>query len=487
MDSGLVTILDVSVLVGEDELDSTGLRAVPRSPIVADISVGWDERSRSMGAIRSGVIFLAIATTTMAAGLDAVTLREVSWSGEATRATIELKAEGSFTPATLPGSPEAKPLALKVKTGVEFVERVDSVDSQGTPRRTFRQVELASAAINGEVRPLSSALRGDVATLVAERLEKSVAIVAVGGPLTRSELDLIQGPGDPLALASLLPTKPVAVGDRWVVGELAARNLSGYDALASNALEATLEAVDDPSARVRLLGTIRGAALGGEGSMACDGSFTFDRKTNRITRLTIRRAETRRPGPIEAGLDVKSVLTVARESTALVKPLDDSEFLARAVEASKGPDLLLFNSPDGKYSFLHDRDWHLYWDDDRQVILKRLDRGEMVAQCNLSVGPNAGKGRHQDLVQFRGDLKKALGDRFLRFVGDGEVDGVPAGHFRYKVSVQGRQGDSEVLWHYYLIASPEGDQLIATFTLGLAQQAQFADQDLRLIGSLEWK
>ena len=221
--------------------------------------------------------------------------------------------------------------------------------------------------------------------------------------------------------------------------------------------------------------------------MACDGSFTFDRKANRVSRLTLRRAETRRPGPIEAGLDVKSVLTVARDPAALIKPLDDDEFLAKAVEASRGPDLLLFQSPDGKYSLYHDRDWHLYWDDDRQVILKRLDRGEMVAQCNLSAGPNAGKGRHQDLDQFKGDLKKALGSRFLRFVGEGEVDGAAGGHYRYKVSVQGKQGDSEVLWHYYLIASPSGDQVIATFTLGLAQQAQFADQDLKLIGSLEWK
>ena len=121
------------------------------------------------------------------------------------------------------------------------------------------------------------------------------------------------------------------------------------------------------------------------------------------------------------------------------------------------------------------------------MVLKRLDRGELVAQCNLAVGPNAGKGRHQDLGQFRDDLRKALGDRFVRFVGEGEVDGAPAGGFRYKVTVQGRQGDAGVLWHYYLIAGPEGDQLIATFTLGLAQQAQFADQDLRLIGSLEWK
>ena len=44
-----------------------------------------------------------------------------------------------------------------------------------------------------------------------------------------------------------------------------------------------------------------------------------------------------------------------------------------------------------------------------------------------------------------------------------------------------------MLWHYYLIAGPEGDQLIVTFTLSAAQQTQFADQDLKLIGSLEWK
>jgi hypothetical protein len=439
-----------------------------------------------MGAIRAGLIFGAIVMTALA-GSDPVPLREVGRAGEVTRATVELKAEGSFKPATLPGSPEAKPLTLKVETRVEFVERVDAVDNQGAPRRSFRQVNVAAATINGEVRPSSSALRADLATLVAERRERSIAIVAAGGPLTRSELELIQGPGDPLALASLLPTKPVAIGDRWTVGDLAARNLSGYDAMASNALEATLEALDDNSARIKLLGTIRGAALGGEGSMACDGSISFDRKSNRVARLTLRRAETRRPGPIEAGLDVKSVVSVVRDSADLVKPLDDEAFLARAIEALRGPDLLLFQSPDGKYSLLHDREWHVYWDDDRQVILKRLDRGEMVAQCNLAVGPNAGKGRHQDLGQFRSDLRKALGDRFLRFVGDGEVDGAPLGNFRYKLSVQGRQGDSEVLWHYYLIASPDGDQLIATFTLGLAQQAQFADQDLRLIGSLEWK
>ncbi|WP_435010837.1 hypothetical protein P12x_002123 [Tundrisphaera lichenicola] len=437
--------------------------------------------------VRNIVCVIILAVGSSSSGADQVVLRESGKPGDATRSTIEMKAEGTFQPASSPGTAEPKPLTLKVETRLEFEERVATFDRSGEARVAVRQVLQAGATINGEVRPSSSALRPELSTLVASRREGSIVVVSAGGPLTRAELELLQGPGDPMALASLLPTRPVAVGDRWTVGDLAARNLSGYDALASNALEATLEALDEKSARVKLLGSIRGAALGGEGSMACDGAFTFDRQAQRVDRLTLRRAETRRPGPIEAGLDVRSTLTVGRTSTPPSKPLDDDAFLARVIEPQPGLDLLEFTAPDGQYSLLHDRDWHLYWDDTRQTILKRLDRGELVAQCNLSDGPNAGKGRHQDVGQFREDLRKALGDRFVKFVGQGEVDGNPAGGFRYKVSVQGRQGDAGVLWHYYLVAGPEGDQLIATFTLGLAQQAQFADQDLRLIGSLEWK
>ncbi len=430
-----------------------------------------------MGMIGAGAWVVAVAASGLA---ERATLREAAKVGDSTRATVELKADGTFKPAGLPGSPEPKPLALKVETRLRFDERVAAVDRLGGASRAVRRVGQAASTINGEVRPSSAALRPELATLAAAIKGGQVEVSSLGGPLTRPELELVQGPGDPLAFPALLPGGAVAVGDRWPVGDAAARNLSGYDALAVNGLEATLEALDADSARVKLLGSIRGAALGGEGSMACDGGFTFDRKAGLVTRLILRRAETRRPGPIEAGLDVKSVLTVVRAGSD-AGPADVLD------ERSPGRDLLLFIAPDGKYSLVHDRDWHLFWDDSRQVVLKRLDRGELVAQCNISDGPNAGKGRHQDVGQFRDDLRKALGDRFVRVVGEGEVAGAPAGGFRHKVSIQGRQGDAGVLWHYYLIAGPEGDQLIATFTLGLAQQAQFADQDLRLIGSLEWK
>jgi len=420
---------------------------------------------------------------------EPTSLVETARPGDLARVTVELKADGTFRPATTPGAAEAKPMALKVATRLEFVDRVIAVGAGSVPTRSVRNVTRAGATINGEVRASTSELRPEMAALVATRRgDLAIDVVSLGGPLTRSELELVGGPGDPLALPALLPDKAVKVGEHWTVGDLAAKNLSGYDAIAANALEATLEAVEGNLVRVRLLGSIRGAALGGEGTMACDGSFVFDRKIKRVQRLDLRRAETRRPGPVESGLDVKSVLTVGRAATTASEAgLDDNLARVAQNDSAPGRDLLLFPSPDGRYSLLHDRDWHLYWDDNRQVVFKRLDRGEMLAQCNLAVGPEAGKGRHQDLKQFRDDLKKALGNRFVRVVAQGEVEGVAAGGFRYKVTIEGRQGDSGVLWHYYLIASPEGHQLIATFTLGLAQQSQFADSDSRMIGSLEWK
>ena len=426
------------------------------------------------------------ASSTRAEG---VVLRESGVKGSTTKVVVEMKAEGMARPAgppTLAGAAEGKPLKLRVEARFAFDERVLQADGSGAAIRTLRQVRQAAAAINGEVRSTAPAIRPGVTLLVAERREGSVITFSPSGPLTRSELELVQGPGDPLALAALLTDKPVAVGDRWTVGPPAARSLSGYDALAANGLEATLEDLDEKQARIALAGTVRGAVLGGEGTMSFEGTARFDREAGRVAWVSLGRSEVRKAGPVEPALDVQSTLTVDRRSIEAPPELADA--VADAIPPGRQPALeeLLFVAPDAKYHLRHDRDWHLFAEDVRQVVLKRLDRGEPVAQCNLVVGPKAGKGRHQDLGQFRDDIKAALKQRFGRVLDAGEVEGSPGGGFRYRVAVQGTEGEVGLLWFYYLIAGPEGDQLLGTFTLGAGGSERFGDQDLRLIGSLEW-
>ncbi len=433
-------------------------------------------------------------------------------SGSSTRVQIELKAQGLYRPGLPPasggdGAQMPKPRQLEVQTRLIFHERVVPVVSGVLAPRldsrsakpanppevgsltVVRHVVQAAAAINGEVRPTAAVLRGEVALLVAEKHDRGwpVVVWSPAGPLSWSELEVVQGVGDPLALADLLPDRPVASGDRWKVRDRAAKVMSGYDMITSSNLEAMLESLDQSKARIRLKGRVEGSAYGGSGVIGCDGFATFDREVGRLDRLDLNRVETRQAGPVEAGLDMKSTLIVSRHTAEPPEALSDAALAGVPLGSSRDSERLQITCPGGRSTMLADRNWHIFWEDSRTAILKRLDGGRVIAQCNLMAGPSAGKGSHQDPAQFRDDIRRGLKDRFVQFLGAGEVGGRPEGGFRYKVGVEGREGNLGVLWYYYLLASPAGEQLLATFTLAVDNQQTFGESDLDLIGSLRWQ
>lgn len=430
----------------------------------------------------------------------AVELRESRVADSCTQVRIEMKAKGLFRPGPPAGAVAAdakmpKPLALDVKSRLIYVERPlraktakpAKPERRAAHAKAVRWVHQAASAINGEIRPTSEVLRRGHSLLVAERTDEgTVVVVSPAGPMTRSELELVQGLGDPLILTDLLPSEPVKKGDSWKLPGPAVFALTDYDALKTSTVEAVLEHLDESTARIKLKGEVQGSARGGAGTIACDGFATFDRRAGLLNRVEIKRTENRQAGPIEAGLEVRSTLTVDRRPVPLAPELSDSALADLPLDASPPRQLLQLVAPDGKYNLLHDRRWHTFWDDPKLVVLKRFDNGRVIAQCNLARGPSVGKGKHQDLGQFRDDIKRSLKDRFVQFLGAGEVDGDPLGGFRYKVGVQGREGDLGVLWDYYLVASPEGDQLLVTFALAQTDAAAFGDQDLELVGSLQW-
>jgi hypothetical protein len=450
------------------------------------------------------------------AGGDAratITLRESKRNGASTRVQTELKAKGLYRPGLPPGDASAeakmpKPLQVEIETRFVFNERLVAVKVHGTSGsasidhvsgaadqpgnggalRAVRHVIQAASAINGEVRLMSALIRPEVRLLVAERRNRdgSVVVVSPAGPLTWYELELVQGLGDPLVLGDLLPDRPVKVGDRWRVRDAGAQALSEYDSLTSNKLEATLESADAPKARIRLKGQIQGSARGGVGKMSCEGFLTFDLNAALVDHLDLNRVESRQAGPVEAGLDIKSTLTVTRQAADPPPELSETALAGIPLEITPERELLRLNTPSGKAAVLHDRHWHMFWEDPKLIVLKRLNGGQVIAQCNLMVGPDAGKGRHQDPIQFRDDIRRALKQRFVQFLGAGEIDGNPAGGFRYKVGVQGREGKLDIVWYYFLIASPEGEQLLATYTLAEDHVQVFGEQDLLMIGSLKW-
>jgi hypothetical protein len=429
-----------------------------------------------------------------------VVLKEVARPGSCTQVRIDLTAEGLFRPGLPPGAVPAdakmpKPLSVDIATRLILKERHLNAGSEAEKEqparasvKALRWVVQAASAINGEIRPMATVLRPGLSLLVAERksAEEAVVVVSPAGPMTRAELELVEGLGDPLVLPELLPDRPVDKGQSWKLPDSVVFTLTDYDELKSSTLEATLKELDDKEAQIQIRGEVQGSARGGAGTITCKGTAHFDRMEGLVDRLEVNRIENRQAGPVEAGLEVKSTLKILRRPARLASELSDEAMAKVPLETSPQRQLLQLISPDGKYNVLHDRQWHTYWDDPKLIVLKRMEKGKVIAQCNLTAGPPAGKGKHQDLDQFRDDVRRALGQRFVQFLGAGEVDGDPAGGFRYKLAVQGREGDLGVLWYYYLLASPEGDQVLATFTLAEEDAKTFGQQDLEIIGSLQW-
>lgn len=438
----------------------------------------------------------APATKAAPSAAEGIALRGKAELGQTTKVKRTLAAEGTIRASSGDsklGIPATPPLKLKVEAKVEYDERAASVSPDGSVAKSARRMRQAAVQIGGDVRQATLTLRPKVATVVAERRGREVFLYSNGGPLTRQELDLIRGPGDSMGWVDLLPEGPVKVGESWDIGESTARELSDYDALASNGLKGTLESADEASAKIRFRGAVRGIARGGEGTISVAGLAVIDRKTGMVKRLVVNRNEVRGSGPVETALELKSTLTVESEPVSQTpSDLDNPTLASLPAKPPRDWEQLLYEAPNKKYVLRHDRAWHLFWDDSKIAVFKRLDNGELVAQCNIAEGPNAGPGKHQDVEQFQTDIKKALGPRFVQVLGEGEI--AAPGSFLYKVGVEGKESvkvegkDAQVAinWFYYLVASPRGDQLLLTFTLGQAQAKAFADGDEVLAKGLEW-
>jgi len=424
---------------------------------------------------------------------EPVTLREDPGRHAATAARIDLRASGLYRPDLPPDEKKSeakmpKPLDIDIQTRLIFRER--RVEGNGERPKAIRLVSQAASAINGEVRPAAHELRPELSLLIAERADDGghVVVVSPSGSLTRAELELTQGVGDPLCLSALLPERPVLKGDKWPLGNAGLAAVSGYETFQSNKVEAEVESITDDRATIAIRGEVQGTFLKGSGTMTIDGRLGFDRKAALIDQVDLNRTESRQPGPIEAGLDLKSTIRIVRRPAPAPSELSDEAINDLSLDITPARKLIQLIAPDGRYDLLHDRTWHTYWDDSKLVVLKRFEpaKDRVTAQCNFAYGPQAGKGKHQDVQQFRDDVRKAMGDRFSQFLGAGEVDPGDEGGFRYKLGVQGREGELGVLWYYYLIASPAGDQLLATFTLADSDAAEFAQEDETLIGTLRW-
>lgn len=439
-----------------------------------------------MGWIRAGIGWGALVLLACAEDPSKVWLREGGEAGSAWRILWTFEAEGTIRPAATEGQPAPAAAPLKLSSRVELIDHGLAGTGQGIAR-SWRTIRTAEATIEGggALRSSRQALRKGRATLVAERRAGRTTVASPNGALTRAELELAQGPIDPLELGELLPSKEVSAGDRWRYSDGAARVLTGYERIETHDLEGRVESIEAGRAKLEIRGEASGQLLGAGGRMKVVGALVFDRAAGRVTELELRRSEVRAAGPVEAGLEMQGSLRLTRR--AATSEEGGSGAAPAVPEELPGAWLdLEYDAPGGRYRLTLDRGWHVVGEDEKQVVLRRLRDGSVIAQGNLAVAPTLDPTTRADLPGFQAEVRKALGERFERFVEVGEVGGIEPGGTRFRVAALGKQDGQAIRWTYYRVLGPRGEQVVGAFTMREDRAEAFGDADTRLIQGFRW-
>ena len=371
-------------------------------------------------------------------------------------------------------------LKLAVLANLGYDERSLLVPvSPKAPLRSIRHYSTATAAIEVDGQEIHSALR-DERRLIAVSVEEAKAtLYSPDGPLNHDELDLTDVMANTLVLDRLLPPYQIAIGDSWKHSDELIGILLGLDAVSSSNVESTLSSVKDSVALVEISGNVQGAIHGVSTDIQIRAKYQFGLIAKRITWFGLLVQEKRSVGHVGPGLDVIARLQMKITPIEKSPRLTDQVLEGLVIESADENCWLSYESVAGGWQLLNDRRWFVTSDEPKAAVLRMIDSGEFVAQCNVSSLPQVAVEKLSSLSKFQEDIKAGLGDSFGQFISARqEMNGL--GYRVFRVVVDGVVSEMPIQWIYYLIADQTGRQLAMVFVVEaeLAERLAGADEQL---------
>ena len=410
-------------------------------------------------------------------------LAERESMNQAFRVNANVEIEGTFqTPS--PGGAETH---LDVRSHVVFEydeRRMSGIGRDAEAWRSLRYYNRATAHATIGGRRSERTLNDGLRLLVVQGRQQGIEFHSPARRMTRTDLDLLAMPGDTLPAAALLPSESVSVGESWQPSAWIAPMLTGVEAVLKHDLNCTLAEVTDGIARVQILGSVDGVSLGAEMRVKISGQYLFDTSRGFMTRLALTQAENRSIGTVNPGMKVTAKVRWQR-SPLTTSRLPDPAIAARLPLDPEPRLLQLSMELPWQARFEHGREWHLFHRTQSMSILRLVENGALLAQCNVSEVAPVAAGAHTDVRQFKADIRSVLGERFEAFDSAADID-TQSSLYVHRVVARGNSGDRAMNWLYYLCAAPDGRQVAFVFAVEDADIKRLRGRDEAIVRSTEF-
>jgi hypothetical protein len=313
--------------------------------------------------------------------------------------------------------------------------------------------------------------------------EESATVYSPLGPMLRDELELLKVPGEAVVWNALLPSKPVKPGDTWKPADTTLAKLLGIEVITQAKVTAKLIEVKGGLAMMELDGSISGAVGGIATDMNLKAKFNFDLARRQVTWLALGIAEKRAIGHAEPGYDITSRVRVSATPLSTSAELADGLLKSFDLKMHSGSTLLTHDSTEGAFQLLHDRRWHVMADHRDATILRLIDHGDLIAQCNITRLRDQPVDKYLALDAFQQEITGTLGKNFEQVVTADEST-TENGLRQLCVVIAGQAQDVPVQWTYYHLTDRTGRSTSMVFTMDARLADRFAELDRSLVGTL---
>lgn len=349
-----------------------------------------------------------------------------------------------------------------------YIYRERMLPPSGRDARAFRSAriyETAQARIQVGESITTPRLNSGIQFVVVEGERSGVEFYNPLARFRRDDLDLLSVPGESLAALALLPRAEMELGEKWNVDDWAVQMLVDIDAVLKSELVCELKSVKDETALIAFAGSISGATVGAATELTLQGEMQFNIARKYLQSFKLVQTEKRQVGAISPGLEVTAEVNWTRAPIAQDPDLTQARLAQVALEPAVEQLQLVYDSP-WSVRFNHSRNWHVFHQTPQILILRLLDQGRLVSQCNVSPVQAAKPGSHTSESQFQTDIQTSLGERLKSIVAAEQITLEGAeDRFVYRVTVDGESGGKKMRWIYYLCAAPSGQQIAFVFAV----------------------
>jgi len=412
---------------------------------------------------------------------ESAELNPPSKAGQAHAIELLIESSGQLK---VPGESEPQTLQMKLVAKQKYLELARPVPAGSSSLAGARHYERAEADIQIDQNTIQPRLQSDRQLICLTSDLETATLFAPSGPLTRDELDLIDVPFNSLLVEQLLPHRTVAVGEHWEHDSKLLALLLGLDAISTSDVRSHLVHIQDHVARIEIEGNVEGAVEGVASEMQIKGKYDYDLQAKAIIWVAAIVDETRSIGHVSPGVTASSRLQMRITPAEVPAELAPDQIASLPLNPTPELTQLICEFPKAGFRFRHDRRWHIIDERSDSVTMRLVDRGELVAQCNVALLSPVAAGQHGSLSDFQTRVEKALGDHFEQFV-EATEQSHPESLTLYRTVAIGHSDELPIQWIYYLLADPAGHRLVFGFTVESDLVERFASADHELISSAE--